>query len=319
MSTRVLITGATGFAGSWLAETLLAQPGLQLFGVSLSARWPESCSHLAGKVELLPCDLCRRDAVEQVLRQVQPEQVYHLAGYPHVGKSFKEPDAAWAGNLAGSRSLFDAVLRWGGRPRILSVSSGQIYGEPRSPGETLHEDSPLRPSSPYATSKAAMDLLGFQYAAAEKLSIVRARPFNHLGPRQSPDFAVPSFARQLAEIAAGVRPPVLETGDLSAERDLTDVRDVVSAYVLLMERGRSGEAYNVASGVSRSMRSVLDELIRLAGVKVELRVREDLLRPAEPLRMNVGTDKLRAETGWRPRHSLEQTLRDILDSWSRGA
>src|SRR5262249_39007152 len=139
----------------------------------------------------------------------------------------------------------------------------------------------------------------------------------HFGPRQSADFAIPSFARQLAEIARGMKPPVLETGDLSAERDLTDVRDVASAYMLLMERGRRGEAYNVASGTSRSMRGFLDELVRLAGVEVQVRVCGDLLRPAEPMRMNVSVDRLKAETGWRPRFSLEQTLRDILDFWSR--
>ncbi len=316
---RILLTGVTGFAGSWLSEALLAQPGHELAGLSLTGRWPEFCRHLEGRVHLFLCDLCDGAGIERILRQVEPEQIYHLAGYPHNGRSFKEPDAAWQGNLTATRTLFDAVRRWGGKPRILAVSSGLIYGEPREASAILHEDSPLRPSSPYSVSKAAMDLLGYQVSIGDELDIVRARPFNHLGPRQSPDFAVPSFARQLVEIIRGSKPAVLETGDLSAARDLTDVRDVASAYMLLMKHGRRGEAYNVASGTSRSMRAVLDELVRLAGVEVQIRVREDLLRPAEPLRMNVSVDKLRAETGWQPSFSLEQTLRDILAFWSLNA
>jgi GDP-4-dehydro-6-deoxy-D-mannose reductase len=151
---------------------------------------------------------------------------------------------------------------------------------------------------------------------SDGFDIVRVRPFNHLGPRQSSDYAVAHFARQIAEIRRGKRPPLLETGDLSAERDFTDVRDVARAYLLLMKHGRTGEAYNVASGVSRSIRSVLDELIRLSGDRPEVRMREDLLRRTEPARMLVRIDKLQSETGWRPGCSLEKTLRDTLDYWS---
>src|SRR5262249_44383000 len=150
-----------------------------------------------------------------------------------------------------TRTLYDAVLRWGGRPRILAVSSGLIYGEPCGTDKVLDEESVLRPCSPYAASKAAADLASYQYAVSDKLDIIRARPFNHFGPRQAPDFAVANFSRQVAEILRGTRPPVLEIGDLSAERDLTDVRDIARAYLLLMEHGRRAEAYNIASGTSR--------------------------------------------------------------------
>src|SRR5260370_21973371 len=148
-----------------------------------------------------------------------------------------------------------------------------------------------------------MDLLGYQVSTGDGLDIVRARPFNHFGPRQSPDFAVPSFARQLAEIARGSRPPVLETGDLSAERDLTDVRDVASAYMLLMERGRRGEAYNVASGTSRSMRAVLDELVRLAGAAGQIPPSGPLARPARTARVTRRVEKAKAGTGRQPARS----------------
>src|SRR5437764_9965063 len=257
---RILLTGASGFAGGWLAETLLAQAAHEVVGLSRSGRWPQESRHLENRVRLRPCDLGDAAQVEAILREVAPERIYHLAGYPHVGRSFQEPDAAWQGNLSATRCLFEAVVRWGGRPRVLAVGSGLIYGDPVRPDQVFTEDSPLRPTSPYAASKAAADLVGYQYTRSHNLDIVRARPFNHIGPRQSPQFAVAHFARQLAEIRRGTRPPLLETGRLSTHRDLTDVRDVAAAYVLLMEHGHSGEAYNVGTGTSYSMQTVLDRL-----------------------------------------------------------
>jgi GDP-4-dehydro-6-deoxy-D-mannose reductase len=312
---RILLTGVTGFAGSWLAEALLARGGCSLVGLSRHGSWPTYCEHLAPQIPLHSCDLCSATEVESLLRAYEPEQIYHLAGYANVGKSFKEPAAAWHDNLTATLTLYDAVLRWGGGPRILTVSSGLIYGEPRSLDDVFHEERTLHPSSPYAASKAAADLASYQYFASEKLSIIRARPFNHIGPRQSPDFAVSHFARQLVEIERGTRPPLLETGDLSSERDLTDVRDVASAYVKLMDSGEPGETYNIACGTNRSMQSVLDDLVRLVGVEVQVRLRADLLRPSEPTRMRVAVDKLKARTGWTPGIALERSLRDILDDW----
>jgi GDP-4-dehydro-6-deoxy-D-mannose reductase len=274
------------------------------------------CRHLEGKLDLRACDLCNGAEVERIFREFQPQRVFHLAGYPHVGRSFQEPDAAWQGNLLTTRRLYEAVVRWGGKPRVLAVGSGQIYGDPTAPDQVFDESSPLRPTSPYGASKAAADLVGYQFTRSHGLEIVRARPFNHIGPRQSPQFAVAHFARQLAEIREGRHEPQLETGNLNAQRDLTDVRDVVAAYLLLMERGQSGEVYNVGSGVSVSMQHVLDQLIELAGVEVRVRCRTDLLRQADAARIQVSADRLRAETGWAPRHTLRQTLVDTLEFWS---
>jgi GDP-4-dehydro-6-deoxy-D-mannose reductase len=313
---RILVTGVTGFAGSWLAEALAAGGRDEVVGVARGSRWPDECTHLGARVELRACDLCDGTQVEALLREVRPERIYHLAGYPHVGQSFQEPEAAWQGNLTATRTLYEAVVRWDGRPRILAVGSGLIYGDPERPDQVFDEDSPLRPTSPYSASKAAADLVGFQFWRGHGLEIVRARPFNHIGPRQSPQFAVASFARQLADIRAGRRPPLIETGDLRAERDLTDVRDVVEAYRLLMDRGEPGSAYNVGSGESLSMQAVLDRLVALAGVAVTVRPRSDLLRQADTSRILVNADRLRARTGWRPRHSLQQTLEDTLQYWS---
>lgn len=312
---RILVTGVTGFAGSWLAESLLAHAGNTVVGLARSPEWPASCRHLQERVALHTCELTDAPALEGILRAVEPEQIYHLAGYPHVGLSFKEPDAAWQTNLTGTRCLYDAVGRWGGSPRILFVSSGQVYGDPERADEEFSEDSPLKPTSPYAASKAAAELLSYQVARGG-LPIVRVRPFNHFGPRQSPDFAIGSFARQLADIRRGRLPPILQTGDLSAERDLTDVRDVVAGYVALMERGEVGAVYNLASGTRLVMQEVVQRLVELTGVKVEVQRREELYRPTEPARSRVNTARLRATTGWQPRYTLEETLRDTLDYWS---
>lgn len=312
---RILVTGVTGFAGGHLAEALLAQGGHRIFGVARHPIWVDVWSHLADCVELHQGDVCVRESLEKIVRIVQPECIVHLAGYPHVGRSFQEPDAAWQGNLTATRSLYDAVTNWGGKPRILYVGSGLVYGESGNGERSYREDDLLRPDNPYAASKAAADLLSYQYTRAPGLDIVRVRPFNHIGPRQSPQFAVSSFARQLAAIERGQQPPILETGNLQPSRDLTDVRDVVDAYLLLMERGRSGEVYNVGSGESHRMQTVLERLIALSGVVVEVRQNAGLLRAQDASALRANTDKLRRETGWQPRFKLDQTLTDILKYW----
>jgi GDP-4-dehydro-6-deoxy-D-mannose reductase len=313
---RNLITGVTGFAGGHLAEALLAR-GETVVGVSRCAAWPTTWRHLARDVDLRACDVGDGATIEAVLREVRPERIYHLAGYALTGRSFEEPDAAWAGNLGATRSLYEAVVRWGGRPRILFVGSGLVYGAADTPGQMFDEGSLLRPNSPYAASKAAADLVSYQFARAPGLDIVRTRPFNHFGPVQSPDFAVAHFCQQMAAISLGRVPPVLETGNLAAHRDLTDVRDVVRAYILLTERGRAGEAYNVASGQTFAMQEVVDRLVAVSGLTVEVRQRQDLVRAADTGSLRADAGKLRRETGWAPAHSLEQTLRDTLEYWKR--
>jgi GDP-4-dehydro-6-deoxy-D-mannose reductase len=312
---RILVTGVMGFAGSHLAEALLAQKNHRVIGIARRTQWPEACRHLAAKVELHECDLCVSELVEQILRAVEPERIYHLAGYPHVGRSFQEAEAAWQGNLTATRNLYDAVARWGGRPRILFVGSGLVYGDSAAGEDGCTENDLLRPENPYAASKAAADLVSYQYTRHPGLDIVRVRPFNHIGPRQAPQFAVSNFARQLAAIERGQQPPVLQTGNLQPSRDLTDVRDVVAAYMLVMEQGRSGEAYNVGSGQSYAMQTVLERLIVLSGVSVEVRQTASLLRAADAANIRANAGKLRRETGWSPRFRLDQTLTDLLAFW----
>jgi GDP-4-dehydro-6-deoxy-D-mannose reductase len=312
---RILLTGITGFVGGHLAEALLAQGTAEVVGVCRGRKWPAEWQHLDGRIPLRACDLGQRPAVEALLREIKPEQIYHLAGYAHVGRSFREVDAAWNGNLTATLNLYEAIIAWGGRPRVLYVGSGQVYGTPETPEQVCDEQSPLRPVSPYAASKAAADLASYQYSQAPGLDIVRVRPVNHIGPRQSAQYAVASFARQVAAVERGQRPAVVETGNLSPSRDLTDVRDVVQAYLLLMQRGRRGEAYNLGSGAVYTMQAVLDRLLALAHVQVQVRPRAEQMRPGEIIALRTDTSKLRRETGWAPRYSLDQTLQDILEYW----
>jgi GDP-4-dehydro-6-deoxy-D-mannose reductase len=197
----------------------------------------------------------------------------------------------------------------------LLVSSGLVYGDQESPGQACDECASLRPESPYAASKAAADLLGYQVARATGLEIIRARPFNHFGRRQSAEFAVSHFARQIVEIEHSRRAPVLETGDLRPRRDLTDVRDIVRGYILQMERGRAGEAYNLGSGEVHSMSEILDRLLALADVRCEVRCRADLLRDIDTPVLRANAGKARSELGWSPRIPLDQTLTDLLEYW----
>jgi GDP-4-dehydro-6-deoxy-D-mannose reductase len=312
---RVLVTGVTGFAGGHLAEALVGTPGVQLLGWSRHGTWPADLNHLAGRVALEACDLSNLDQVESALRRIQPDRIVHLAGYAQVGASFREADAAWAGNLTATRHLFKAIAVWGGRPRILAVTSGMIYGDPQVPDQVLTEESPLRPANPYAASKAAADLVGYQATRFPGLEVVRARPFNHIGPRQSPQFAVAHFAKQIADAEKGRRPAVVETGNLLPRRDMTDVRDMVRAYCMLLEAGLSGEAYNIASGQAVSMQTILDRLLALSRVAIEIRQQPQLVRAVDQAAICGDSAKLRRLTGWAPRFSLDQTLAATLAFW----
>lgn len=309
---RILITGLTGFAGQYLADLISAEQGVEIHGISRGQIAP---SQLSSRYHIHSCDLGSAPAVDRLMRSVAPKQIYHLAGYANAGQSNREPEAAWQNNLTVTRILYEAIDRWGGKPRVVYVGSGLIYGPSQDAVLGQHENVPLCPTNPYATSKAAADLISYQMSVNPGLEIIRARPYNHIGPRQQESFAIPNFARQIVAIERGLQPPVLQTGNLGAERDLTDVRDVVRAYVGLMKSGRPNEAYNIASGKSRSMSSVLEALLSRARVKVTIQQNADLLRPIDQSVPRVAISKIRKEIGWEPQIPLEQSLGDILDFW----
>ncbi len=311
---RILITGITGFVGGHLVEALVPQ-GHALSGLCRSGVWPAQLSHLDGKVELHRGDLADAATLEAVLEQTRPDWLMHLAGYANPGRSYLEQDLCWHDNFSATRSLYDAIIRTGQKPRILYVSTGLIYGEPDDVNGACDERTTLKPATPYAASKAAADILSYQYTRSPGLDIVRVRLFNQIGPRQSADYASANFARQIAAAEVGLQDPVIETGDLSAHRDITDVRDMVAAFPLLLEHGRSGEVYNAGRGETYRIQDLLDKLIALARVRVEVRQRAEPDRKADTAVTRADARKLRNTTGWVPRIPLEQTLADILDGW----
>ena len=310
---RILITGITGFVGGHLVESMVTAGGHALAGVSRDSTWPRHLAHLEGQAELHVTDIVDEPRLEAILRQTHPEWIIHLAGYANTGGSFQESDSCWHDNLTATRSLYDAIVRSELRPRILFVSTGLVYGDPDESGRPCDERTTLKPASPYAASKAAADLLSYQYTRNPGLDIVRIRLFNQVGPRQSPDYAVANFARQIAAIEAGKQPPRIETGDLSAQRDITDVRDTVAAFPLLLEKGEKGEVYNAGRGETFSMLDILNRLLALSKVEVEVTQKSE--RKADTAVTRADPRKLLGTTGWAPRIPLEKTLLEILEYW----
>ena len=309
---RSLITGVGGFAGSHLADILLAtgERGGEVWGCDLTAA---RRSYLSSHVHLIAADLRDPQAAHDVVAQAQPDRIYHLAGQAFVGDSWAHPWDTLETNLRAQVNLLEAVVASKQQPGILVVGSADEYGRTGNAGQPIDETLPLRPDSPYSVSKVAQDMLGLQYFLSYALPIVRVRPFNHIGPRQNQKFVAAAIASQVAAIEAGQQPPVIQVGNLDARRDFTDVRDMMRAYALLLERGQPGEVYNIGTGTSHRIQELLDVLLSLA--RVPIRVETDPAR----LRLNDVPDlvcdagRLRAVTGWQPRYTLEQTLRDLLD------
>ncbi len=307
---RVLATGATGFVGQHLLR-LLASRGHTVFATYLVPP-PEE---LPIAVEPLACDMRERSHVAEVLRHAQPQHVYHLAGLSSVTKSFTESRHVWNTNLLGAMNLLDAVREAAPKARVLLVGSGQCYGKVAVARLPVTEDQPLAPDSPYAASKAAADLMGYQYFRSWNLQVIRARPFNHTGPGQPPQFVCSDLARQVARIDAGLSPPLLRVGNTRVQRDFSDVRDVVSAYELLLERGQPGAAYNVASGHVVSVAQIVRLLRPFCRRPFHVEVQQQRLRVGETSRLYGSNRKLRRDTGWKPEYSLSDTLKDVYTYW----
>lgn len=310
---RVLLTGIAGFAGSFLAELLLSQGDVELHGVV--HRHDARIRHLLDRLHLHRGDLRNALWVSDLVQEVRPDYILHLAAWSDVGGSWEQPWTTYELNVHCQLNLLEAVRRWCPDSRTLIVSSNEVYGHVRTEDLPIDEETPLRPNSPYGVSKIAQDMMALQYWNSHHLATVRARSFNHLGPEQSDDFAASAFARQIAEIEAGVRPPLVKVGNLSAQRDFTDVRDVVRAYWLLAAHGAPGGCYNVGSGKPRPIRWLLDTLLSFAQVEVAVETDPQRLRPSDVPCSYCDNRRLVETTGWQPTIDLRDTLRDLLDSW----
>ncbi len=307
---RALITGIGGFVGRHLLAHL-CQQGDEVFGLGR----PVDQMGLPPEAALFAADLLDRAAVEQVVGQVQPDVVYHLAAQASAGESFGDPWTTVSNNMRCQMNLFEALLAVALRPRILVIGSGDEYGRVRPHEVPTDEDVPLRPTTPYGVSKVGQDVMGHQYYAQHGLPVVRVRPFNHTGPGQDGRFAIPSFANQLAEMEVGQREPVLRVGNLDVWRDFTDVRDMVRAYRLAILAGAPGEVYNLGRGSSVRIADVVAALVGLCRVPARTETDPRLVRPADVPRQEADTTKFRALTGWEPAIAWHDTLRQTLDYW----
>ncbi len=297
---RVLVTGADGFVGSHLVPTLAAQ-GHDV----ISAGGPGS------KSSALSFDLTDAAQVREGVARAQPDGVIHLAGFSSVARSHQNPAQAFLVNVQGTVNLLTALKELAPKARVVLVGSGETYG-PQPLGHAADEQTPLVPTNPYAASKAAAELAGLQFFRSYGLPVISARSFNHFGKGQQRHFVVPAFATQIAAIRRGESEPVLKVGDLEPLRDFSHVDDVADAYALLLKSGVPGEAYNVCSGAARSIRSVLEELLALSGVKARIEVDPSRLRPAEIPSLAGSPKKLQA-LGWRPSRTVAQALSEVLE------
>jgi len=311
MVIRALITGAAGFAGSYLVEECLAA-GYEVHGTSVSRT---ASSGVPAGLTLHECDLGQPEAIALLVADLEPNRVFHLAGQAAVGAAWGDPTATFVSNLFLTQHVLEAVRRGAPEARVLAVGSGEAYGAVDPGRAPVVEEEPFRPLNPYGVSKAAADLLALQYFLAFDLSVVRVRPFNHIGPRQQRGFVLADFAAQLAAIERGEAPPVLATGNLEGARDFTDVRDVARAYRLALELGMPGAVYNVCSGIATPIGDLLDILLNACRVTVRVETDPSLYRPVDRHAVLGCNVALREATTWQPAIPISQTVIDTLAYW----
>lgn len=320
MSGPVLITGAAGFVGSHLIDLLASEKGVEVVAwrrpggtappseaTSAASGFSRTSSHIKWQA----IDLLDATQVHRAIVELKPAAIYHCAGAAHVGRSWEKTTGTLAINVRGTHHLLEGLRRARVPAKIVIPSSAMVYASADGP---VKEDDPLLPKSPYALSKLAQEMVG-QRAVGDGLQVTIARAFNHLGPRQDPFFAASGFARRIADIEAGRWEPEIAVGNLDARRDLTDVRDTIRAYRLILERGTTGRVYNVCSGHAITIRELLDRLLARARVPIRVRVDQARYRPNDtPLLLGDPT-RIQTELGWRPEIPFDQTLDDLLDDW----
>ncbi len=311
---RAIITGVGGFAGSYLAEKLLSE-GLEIYGLLAPPEETDNIAGISRQIHLDRFDLTNRAKTAAYVKKIKPDYIFHLAAMASVGQSLRFERLTYEVNIFGTLNLLEAAVPAGNLRKLLLVGSADSYGIIKPKGKILKETEPFQPVSPYGISKAAAEYLAGYYLHQYQIPIVIARSFNHTGPRQSDNFAIPSFCRQIAEIERGLNKPQMAVGDISARRDLSDVRDIVEGYFLLVRKGKPGGVYHLCSGRAVSIKSVLEKLLKMSNTKIRIVIDKNRLRKSDIPVLKGDNRKAIRELDWKPRYRLERTLKDTLDYW----
>jgi GDP-4-dehydro-6-deoxy-D-mannose reductase len=310
------ITGIEGFAGSHLAELLLKE-GYRVCGTVLDLKKIDNIKHLLKRVKILECNILNYYKLRSAVKRFKPDVIFHLAGIASIPESFRVPGTTYKINFWGTYNLLESIRKYSPDTRVLIVGSAHEYGRLKEKELPVKESHPLKPETPYGASKAAAEMLSLQYYYSFGIKIFLVRSFNHIGPRQNPAFVLSSFAKQIAEIMKGNVPAVLKTGNLNVYRDFTDVRDVVNAYLLVVEKGKCGEIYNVCSGKAVKLGYILKKMLTIAGCRARVVTEKMRMRKSEMFKFYGDNTKLKNATGWKQHYKLEETITDLLDWWQQ--
>ena len=311
---KALITGISGFAGSHSAEFLIDK-GYELFGTFYDKSTFSNLNGFIDNIKLFECNIRNYNNLKTIIEKVKPDEIYHLAAISFIPTSLKNPKLTFDTNLYGTLNLYKAIIELKINPKILFVGSADEYGLVNEKNIPINEDCPLQPLNPYSISKVSADLLSYFYFRNYNLNIIRVRPFNHIGPRQSPEFVCSDFTKQIVEIEKGLKEPIIKVGNLEAKRDFTDVRDIVKAYWLALQKGKFGEVYNVCSGNAVSIKELLDRLLNMSKKKIKVIQDPKRLRPSDvPIFLGDST-KFKKHTCWKQKYLFGKTLQDILNYW----
>lgn len=310
---KALVIGGAGFVGKHLIEFLCSQKGLEVYATKLLSENIEAIG--INQEYIYNLDVTNKSQVLEVIQMVMPDYIFHLAAQSSVLLSWKEPTLTYNINVIGTINVLEVIRLLNLQTRILLIGSAEQYGAIREEDLPIKEELEIKPTNPYAVTKASQEMVAKMYVKAYGMSIIMVRAFNHIGPGQGSMFVISDFAKQIAEIDKGIREPIIFVGNLNAKRDFTDVRDIVRGYWMLVQKGKIGEVYNIGSGKSYEIRQILDMLICLSNNRINVIVDEKKLRPIDIGELRSDINKIRKDTEWQPEIELCKTLEDVIEYW----